>query len=65
MTTAFKFVDSDGSGGLDPAEFRAFMRILRLDVSGAPDPATHSVKLLMWMSMFARREYPHGEQLAN
>ena len=35
MTAAFKFVDVDGNGALDPSEFRAFMRILRLDVSGA------------------------------
>jgi Ca2+-binding EF-hand superfamily protein len=35
MTTAFKFVDVDGSGALDSAEFRSFMRILRLDISGA------------------------------
>ena len=38
MTAAFKFVDVDGNGALDPSEFRAFMRILRLDVSGAHGP---------------------------
>jgi hypothetical protein len=38
MTTAFKFVDVDGSGALESAEFRAFMRILRLDISGAHAP---------------------------
>jgi hypothetical protein len=30
MTTAFKFIDFDSSGGLNPAEFQAVMRILRL-----------------------------------